>query len=140
MAITFSFYFDSALTQPVSSGDPIPFTFEGAGSGDVQLWFGSTTSSVKVQATSDPGTDSITITPTDSDSGTGEPNTAIKLATSQGGLTAATAGAALAIGTTVNSGTGGAFSFWLRVTNVLTTVGVYTDLSLLTNNLTETAQ
>jgi hypothetical protein len=140
MAITFGFFFDSALTQPVSSGDPIPFSFEGAGSGDVQLWFGSLTSSVKVQATSNPGTDSITITPTDSDSGTGEPNTAIKLATSQGALTAATAGASLAIGTTINSSTGSAFPFWARITNALTTVGVYTDLSLATNDLTETAQ
>jgi len=140
MAITFGFFFDSALTQPVDADNPITFTFAGADSGDIQLWFGSLTSSVKVQATSTPGTDPITITPTDSNSGSGEPNTAIKLATSQGALTAATAGASLAIGTTINSSTGSAFPFWLRITNALTTVGVYTDLSLVTNDLTETAQ
>ena len=143
MATTFKFYHDSALTQPVTTSSPITATQDTANSlspVDVQLWLGSTTSSVKVQASSDPGTDTINITPTDAASGSGEPNTAIKLATLQSGLTAATAGAALSAGTTINSGSGSAFSFWMRIDDATATVGVYTDLTLETNTLIETAQ
>lgn len=139
MAITFKVYHDSALTTPVTAGDPIAATFDGAGSSDVQLWFGSTTSSVKVQVTSNPGVTPITLTPTDAASGSGQPATAIKLATTQGALASATAGAALSIGATVTSGTANAFSFWVRLTNALTVVGAYTDLTLETPALTESA-
>lgn len=139
MAITFKVYHDSALTTPVTSGDPIAGTFNGAGSVDVQLWFGSTTTAVKAQVTSNPGVTPITLTPTDANSGGGEPATAIKLATTQGGLSSATAGAALSIGATVTSGTANAFPFWIRLTNALSTVGTYTDLTLDSPGLTESA-
>lgn len=135
----FNFYADSALTQPIDSGDPISFLFDAAGSADVQLWFGATIASKKVQDLTAPGSAAISITPTDANAGSGQPASAIKLATSQAGLTAATAGAALEIGATVLSGVGNAFPFWMRVTNALTAVGVYTDLSLVTSDLTETA-
>jgi hypothetical protein len=142
MAITFKFYHDAALTQEVTALNPIAATQDTAnslGPVDVQLWFGSVTASVKVQATSDPGVDQISITPTDSAGGSGEPATALKLATSQAGLTGATAGAALSAGVTINSGTSNAFAFWVRIDDATAAVGAYTDLSLDTNDLTESA-
>lgn len=50
------------------------------------------------------------------------PITEIKLATTQAGLTAATGGAALSIGTSISSGVAGAYQFWMRVTNTITQV------------------
>ena len=143
MAITFQFYHDSALTQAITSGNPITATQDTTntlGPVDKQVWFGSTSVSVKARATSSPSVDQITVTPTDSASGSGEPNTAIKLATAQAGLTAATAGAALSIGTQVLSGSANAMTFWLRIDDATLTAGSYTDLSLLTNSINEDPQ
>ena len=139
MAITFAIFHDSALTTPVDAENPIATSHAGSTSQDVQLWFGSPASDVSAQAQSDPGTDPITITPTDAASGSGQPATAVKLATSQVGLASATAGAALEIGTEVLSGTANAFSFWARLTNALTVVGTYDDLSLEVNEIVEAA-
>lgn len=142
MPTSFKFYHDSALTQPVEAGTPITATQASDNSiaaVDKQLWFGSTTASVKAQATSNPGTDLISITPTDVNAGTGLPNTTLKLATTQGGLTGATAGAALSIAATVNSGSANAVTLWVRIDTGTPAAGAYTDLSLVTNNLTESA-
>ena len=139
MAITFAIFHDSALTTPVDAENPLATSHAGSTSQDVQLWFGSPASDVSAQAQSDPGTDPITITPTDAASGSGQPATAVKLATSQVGLASATAGAALEIGTEVLSGTANAFSFWARLTNALTVVGTYDDLSLEVNEIVEAA-
>jgi hypothetical protein len=139
MSITFGFFHDAALTQPVASGTEADLAIAGIGSDDLQLWYGSTATATQVQATSNPGTDPIAITPTDAASGSGLANTAVKLATSQGGLAAATAGGALSIGTTLASGPAGAFPFWVRVTSAVNTAAVHTDLSLDTNDVTETA-
>lgn len=143
MAITYKFYHDSALASEVSTSSPITATQDTTntlGPVDVQLWFGSTTASVKARATSSPGVDPITVTPTDAAGGSGEPNTAIKLATSQAGLTAATAGAALNIGTQVLSGSANAMTFWARIDDATLTAGSYTDLSLVTNSINEDPQ
>jgi hypothetical protein len=140
MAITFQFYHDSALTQPVTSGNPITATQDTTNTlaaVDKQLWFGSTTSSVKARATSSPGVAQISVSIADANAGTGEPATAIKLASAQAGLTAATAGAALNIGTQVLSGSANAVTFWARIDDATATAGSYTDLSLVTNTLDE---
>jgi len=47
------------------------------------------------------------------------PITEIKLATTQGGLTAATPGAALSAGTSVTSLAANKFEFWIRITNTV---------------------
>ena len=63
---TFKLYTDSGLTQLY--GGTSTFTHESDlsdGSQDLQLWFGSNTASRQLQATSNPGTDNITLTPTD---------------------------------------------------------------------------
>lgn len=140
MTTSFKFYHDAALTSEVTAANPVEITalHPGGAATDVQLWIGSTETDVQVQATSDPGVDDIEISIADSDgSGAGNADTACKLATSQAALAAAVAGDPLAIGPTLTSGTGNAVTFWLRVTNAQATVGVYTDLSLETNGLTE---
>lgn len=141
MATTFAFFHDAALTTEVTAADPIDVTAlsPGGAATDVQLWFGSTTADVQVQANSDPGVDDIEISIADSDGvGAGNATTACKLATSQVGLGAAVAGDPLTIGPTLTGGVANAMPFWLRVTNAQTVVGVYTDLSLATNTLIET--
>ena len=97
---------------------------------DVQIWFGSATASRKARASSNPGVDQIAVTIADSATGSGEPASAVKLATSQGGLDSATAGASLNIGTQVLSGSGNAVSFWVRIDDATLATGAYTDLSL----------
>ena len=140
MAITFGFYLDAALTSLVSSGNPITAiqdTTNTLGPVDTQLWFGSTTASKKARATSSPGVDQITVSIADANAGTGEPTTAVKLATAQSGLTGATAGAAPHIAPPLLSGTAHAVSSWCRIDDTTLTAGSYTDLSLTHNDVNE---
>jgi len=140
MAITFKFYHDSALTQEINSGNPITATQDTTntlGPVDKQMWFGSVTADVKARANSSPGVDQISVSIADANAGTGEPTTAIKLASAQSGLTGATAGAALNIGTQVLSGSANAVTLWCRIDDATAVAGSYTDLSLITNNLDE---
>lgn len=132
----FNFYLDSALTSQVTGGNPIAAaqdTLDTLPPVDVQLWFGSPDGGLKTTANSNPGVDAISVSIVDSASGSGEPSTAVKLATTQGGLAGATAGAALSLGTQVNSGTANAVSFWARIDDATLAVGAYTDLKLQTN-------
>lgn len=129
--ITFAFYHDAGLTTPVNSGNPV------IGPGDVQLWWGSNTADVRARALSDPGVDPIEISIADSNAGSGQPTTAVKLATSQAGLASATAGAALEIGAQVLSGVAGAFTFWARLTDATGVTGSYSDLSLIHTDIQE---
>lgn len=137
MSTTWQLFHDSALTNPVEAGDPIALTAAYGGSADLQLWYGSTTASVRIQSTTSPGTNPITLTPVDAASGSGQPNTALKLASTQAGLASATGGAALALGTTLSSGVGNAVSLWVRWTPSGTTAGTFTDLSINSNDVTE---
>lgn len=63
---SFKLYTDSGLTTLY--GGTSTFTHNSDlsdGNQDIQLWFGSNTASRQLQATSNPGTDNITLTPTD---------------------------------------------------------------------------
>ena len=95
---------------------------------------------MKIEANSNPGVDNIIIDVLDSNPGFDHEDTEIKLATTQGGLTAATPGASLTVGTSVLSGAANDFEFWIRVTNAVATVGTITELSIATNALKESAQ
>lgn len=141
MSTTFGFFLDAGLTQPASSGMTINQADDGStGAVDVQLWFGSTASGKKAQADSNPGVDNIVISIADSAPGTGQATSAVKLALTEGGLDTATAGAALDLGVTqVLSGTSNAVSLWARIQASLLTIGTYTDLSLQTVSLFESA-
>lgn len=127
--MAFQIYTDAALTTPLSGNIAIA-----SASVDRQFWLGSTTSGVK--AVADAGGD-ITITPSDSDTGTTPAATIVKLATTQAGLTGATGGAALTVGTQVLGGAGNGFEFWTRVANPLTGVSKDTTIGFTTNALRE---
>lgn len=132
----FNFYRDSALTSQVTGGSPIAAQQDALDTlppVDVQLWFGSTASALKTRADSNPGVDPIIVSIVDTASGSGEPSTAVKLSTTQGGLAGATPGASLSIGAVINSGTANAMSFWARIDDAVLAVGAYADLKLQTN-------
>lgn len=129
--ITFGFFHDAGLTTPVNSGNPL------SGPGDVQIWFGSNTANVKARAKSNPGVDPIKIQVLDSNSGGGQPATAIRLATSQAGLASATPGSDLEIGPQVLSGVANAVPCWVRLTDQVGVTGSYTDLSIIHTDIDE---
>ena len=140
MAISFKLYHDAALTQEITSGNPLTATQDAANllpAVDKTIYFGSTVTGNKAQAVSSPGVDPITISIADADAGTGAPATEFKLALSAGGLATATPGAALSLSATINSGVANAVPIYTRRDSVLTVAGSYTDLSLQTNSLTE---
>lgn len=138
---TFDFFTDTGLTSAAPS--PLQFSHNSDFSDnpqDLQLFLGSASASLKIEANSNPGVDNITISVNDSDPGNNHEDTEIKLATTQGGLAAATPGASLTVGTSVLSGAANDFEFWMRVTNAVATVGTITELSIDTNALKESAQ
>jgi hypothetical protein len=141
MAISFKFYHDAALTQEITTGNPLTATQDAANllaAVDKTIYFGSTVTGNKVQTVTSPGTNPVIISIVDANSGTGAPATEFKLALSSGGLATATAGAALPLSNTINSGVANAVPIYTRRDSVLTTPGTYTDLSLQSNSLTET--
>lgn len=135
---SFNFYLDALLTQPVTSLAPVAASQDELDTlppVDRQIWLGSTDANLMARANSNPGVDQITVSVVDATPGIGQPPTAVRLATSQGGLAAATPGAGLNMGTQVNSGTGSALSFWVRLDDALGVAGSYTDLKLQSNLL-----
>lgn len=138
---TFKFFTDSGLTTPFSSPLQVSHNSDFSDNPqDFQLFLGSVTAGVKIEADSNPGIDNMTLSVTDTTPASGHEVAEIKLATTQGGLAGATPGAALTIGTVVLSESAGAFEFWIRVTNAVSTVGVSTELGFTTNNLREQVQ
>ena len=127
MAITLKAYLDAGLTTEATTAD---MAAAASASADLQLWLGSTASGMKFQATDDPGVEAIMIDIVDTASGGTLPDTAAKLATTQAGLASATAGASLSAGTTINSGVGNAFVFWLRMTDTLAAAAAQNNLKL----------
>lgn len=141
MTATFDFFTDTALTSAAPSPLQVSHNSDFSDNPqDFQFFFGSLEASVKIEANSNPGVDNIVISVEDSDPGPNHETTEIKLATTQGGLTAATPGASLTVGTVVNSGDANDFEFWVRVTNAVSTVSTITELSTTTNSLKESVQ
>lgn len=134
MSTTWNFFADAGLTVPAVGGAAIASV---GSQTDRVLRFGSPASAKILQAASDPGVDPITITPTDAAPGSGIEASAIRLALSAAGLDSATPGAALNIGTTLNSGTGGAVLVYVRTSRGSLGIGEYADLSLVTNAVVE---
>lgn len=198
--LSFALYEDTSLTVPFSGTLQVTHKTDLSDNPqDFVLYFGSTTSDVKLEAESNPGVDQITLTPTDTiddweaataysvgkyieptsenglkyqcttagtsdgsepswpTSGIGstvadgtavwtllgdrhEPEE-IKLATSNAGLDGATAGAALNLGATINTGSANRVDIHIRVTNAVTTVNNNTgqaELGLNINTVVET--
>jgi hypothetical protein len=139
--MAFTFFHDAALSSPVTVGNPLDFagSFDlSTGNTDLEFWFGNTDAARTAQAYSNPGTDPITVTVTDSNPATGQPATLYKLALTQLGL--ATANQTINVGTSVSGGAANAVPLWVRanLAGGVATLGVTTDLSFDTNPLLET--
>lgn len=140
MAITFKFFHDAALTQEINSGNPLTATQDasgGIGAVDKTIYLGSTASGTKAQAESDPGVDPIVISISDSAPAGGAPASEIKLALSAGGLGSAVGGASLTLSRTILSGVSNAVPIYTRRASAITVSGSYSDLTPMTNSLTE---
>lgn len=131
---TFAFFSDAGLTVPLVGGATLT---DGAGPTDRLIYFGSPASGMTLQAASSPGSDPVTISPNDASPGTGIEVAAIKLALSAIGLDSAVSGAAVTIGTTLNSSAANAIELYVRTTQGALVVGSYPGLSLTTNAVVE---
>ena len=135
MSLTFKFFADAGLTSELATGGDT--VVETAEYHDRVIYFGSNAAGVLLQAASSPGTDPITISPSDADEGVAPAVSNIALALSAVGLDAATPGTALNVGTTVASGVPSAVPIYVRTLRGTLTAGTYTGLSLTTNAVVE---
>ncbi|MCK9386124.1 MAG: hypothetical protein M0Q15_16055 [Nevskia sp.] len=143
MSTSFKFFHDAALTQEITA-DPLvnpltasQYTDGSLGAVDKLIYFGSAATGMKAQLTADPGVGAIVVSIVDADGGTGAPDSEFKLALSSGGLATAVAGAALTLSHTINSEVANAIPIYTRRASALTSAGSYTDLTLQTQDLTE---
>lgn len=139
MATSLKFYTTAGMTTELTT---LAATQAADGSGaavDSVVYLGSVASGKKFRANSNPGTDNIIVSIADAASGSGAPNTSVKLATSAGGLATALAGQPLSLGTQILSGAGNAIAVHVRIDTPALAVGKYTDLSLVTNTVVEEA-
>lgn len=138
MSNSLAFYQDAGLTTPATLLQATQAADGSAAAVDRVVYLGSTTAGKKFQAASDPGVDAISVSIADAASGSSVAASAVRLATSSGGLGSATPGAALALGTQILSGVANAIAVHVRIDTPPLATGVYTDLSLVTVNTAET--
>jgi hypothetical protein len=137
---TLSLFTDSGLTTPAT----LPLVFQQDDQGVVSphqrnLWLGSNDVALKFQAASNPGVDQVQLQVNDTDSGSGQPASAIKLSLTQAGLASATGGAALNLGVQILSGVSGAKSIWVQFDDTTGIVATDTAVKLQTNLLAVSA-
>ena len=138
MSISLKVYADAALANVLSKLAVNQKQDGSTGPVDTVVYLGSTATSKKFQAASNPGTDQITLSVADSDPSNGHETTEVKLALTQAGLDTATAGASLDLGTQILSESANALPVWVRVQDATGVVGISTELSLTTNEIEET--
>lgn len=133
---TLNLYDDAALTTLAT--EPLAFVQDTLGAispHQRRFYLGQPTAGYRFQADSDPGVDAIELSIVDAVPASGQPATAIKLATTQAGLTGAVAGAALDLGATLLSGSANAVAIWVQFDDSTATVATDTDISLALNTL-----
>jgi hypothetical protein len=135
--MAFDLFLNAALTTPVTTLTANQDTSGATSPVQFHLWLGSTTSSASLRTLVNPGTDQIQVSVSDSTVGVGALPTYTKLSLTQGGLSSATAGSPLNLGTAITGGTANAVNFWLEVSDTSGVQGTKTDLSLTTNTLGE---
>lgn len=129
MALIDYVYLDDTLTTQFDDTVPLTLAAQNGQSGDAVLYVGLPDDTQKIQANSAPGIDPITVTIADAAAGSGVEATHVKLALTQAGLTAATGGASLDLGATINGGAANRVAVWVRWTNS-TGAGTSTEISL----------
>lgn len=139
MTVSLQFYQDAALTTPITTLSVTQNADGSTGPVDNVVYLGSTATSHKFEAASNPGVANIQVSVADSNTSSGAPASDVTLALSQAALATNTPGAALTIGTQILSGSSNAVPVYVRVQDSTGTVGTYTDLSLTTNQVEESA-
>ena len=139
MTVSLTFYSDSGLTTFATSITALQASDGSAAAEDRVVYLGSTVSGNKFRATSDPGVDQIVLSIVDAASGSGVEATHVKLATTSGGLGSALGGQALALGTQLLSGVANAQPIYVRIDTPALAVGVYSEITLSLNGVTEEA-
>lgn len=130
MAAVPNVFKDAGLTEPFDDATDTLGAVAVNGSSDTGVFYvGNADSAVMLQASSDPGVDSIVVSIVDASPGGGVEAAHIKLAISSGGLSSATAGASLNIGETILGGVGNAVSVHYQWDNSVGS-GTYTEISL----------
>ena len=124
-------YLDAALTTPAA----VPLVFQQDDQGSIaphqrQFFVGSNDAGALFEALSAPGVDPITLSITDDAPGSGQAAGDIKLASTQAGLTTATPGAALGLGTSISAGPAGAQEVWVQWDDTTGVQGTDLNLSL----------
>ena len=133
---TLNLYDDAGLTTEATT--PLAFAQDTLGAispHQRRFYLGQPTSGYRFRANSDPGVDSIVLSIVDAAPGDGQPATAIKLATTQAGLTGAVAGDPLDLGATLLSGSANAVQVWVQFDDATAAVATDTDVSLALNEL-----
>lgn len=132
--MSIGFFLDSGLAQPAARLSATAAA-DGSGSSEHVFYFGGTDATRKHVAASDPGVDQIEVSIEDSAGGTALLPSALRLATTQGGLGSATPGAALSVGTSIIGGSAHAVAVWVRVDAPAIDAAIYDNLWLVTNAL-----
>ena len=133
---TLNLYDDAALTTLAT--EPLAFVQDTLGAispHQRRFYLGQATAGYRFRANSDPGVDSIELSIVDAVPASGQPATAIKLATTQAGLTGAVAGDPLDLGATLLSGSANAVQVWAQFDDATAAVATDTDVSLALNEL-----
>ncbi len=137
---TLYLYDDAGLTTLATL--PLAFTQDDLGvitPHQRRFYLGNADAGYIFQAASDPGVDPITLSVVDTVPASGQPASAIKLATTQAGLASATGGADLELAATILSGSVNAVQIWVQFDAATATVATDTDISLALSTLTVTA-
>ncbi len=132
--MSFGFFSDAGLTVPITTLRHF------STQADRLVYFGSATAGQQLQDDAAPGVDNVMVSVADSAGGSGLTASSIKLASTNGGLTAATGGASLSLGPTVLAGSGNAKPIHIRFDTSSGVTGTdYTDLSLAVAGVIESA-
>lgn len=120
---------DAGLTDPFDDAtDTLDAQAVNGASGYGVFYVGSADDTIKIQATSDPGIDPITISISDASPVSGVEDTHIKLSLSTD-FSGSTAGASLSLGATINGGVANAVPVYYQWSNSVG-AGIYTEMSL----------
>lgn len=130
--MSIGFFLDAGLAQPAARLSATAAS-DGAGFSEHVFYLGGTDATRKHVAASAPGSDPIQVSIADSEGGTSLLPTALRLATTQGGLATATPGAPLSVGASILGGSAHAVAVWVRVDAPAIDAAIYDNLSLVTN-------
>ncbi len=128
-------YVDASLETPLVGNFSADHELGSTTPAVFQFWVGDPDTGYTYDDQSDPGVTPIAISITDTNEGSGHEAAEITLATTFAGLSGATAGDPLSIGTTLVSGPSGAAEVWMSVLDATGVAAVSTELGIETQSL-----